>query len=489
MRRFVRGWSGLLAALAVAGAALAAAPRDQLLLRGVLTRADHQTYREVPFAVPVGVDRLTVDFAYTGWDQHTVVDLGIFDPNGFRGWSGGNKTGFTLSPWDATPSYLAGPIVPGRWRLVLGVPNIRPGAKAAFEARVTLERHGAPSRPEAPMRPEPGWYRGDLHLHTAHSDGSCGAQSGAVVPCPVFKTVEAAAARWLDFIVVSDHNTVSQGQDLRELQPYFDRLLLIRGEEITTFRGHLGVIGADGWVDFRLGSRSVPTPRALLDGVTRAGGLVVINHPGLPSGEACMGCGWSAPDTPFDQVAAVEVVNGGVSDGPLSGLPFWEARLNAGDHLTAVGGSDNHRPDSAPDAFAAVGRPTTVVWAGNLGQQAILAGIAAGHVFIDVDGTRTRRMEMSAGAARMGDTLPAGRGDVRLALHAVGARGGRWRVIEDGRTLPDLAEAPIAADDETCTVSLARDGRRHWVRAEVRSPDGRRAWLIGNPIYLAAAAP
>ena len=35
----------------------------------------------------------------------------------------------------------------------------------------------------------------------------------------------------------------------------------------------------------------------ILDQVEAAKGLFSINHPGLPSGEACMGCGWTTPAT------------------------------------------------------------------------------------------------------------------------------------------------------------------------------------------------
>ena len=92
----------------------------------------------------------------------------------------------------------------------------------------------------------------------------------------------------------------------------------------------------------------------LLDQAEAAHALVTINHPGLPSGEACMGCGWTAP-VDFARIAAVEAVNGGISAGPLSGIPFWEARLNAGLRTTAVGGSDNHDAALEP-ARAAAGR-------------------------------------------------------------------------------------------------------------------------------------
>jgi predicted metal-dependent phosphoesterase TrpH len=97
-----------------------------------------------------------------------------------------------------------------------------------------------------PLRDQPGWYRGDLHMHDAHSDGSCASQSGKRVPCPLFLTVQAALKRGLDFIAITDHNTTSQLDAMRELQPYYDRLLLIPGRELTTFTGHAGLLGTAG---------------------------------------------------------------------------------------------------------------------------------------------------------------------------------------------------------------------------------------------------
>jgi hypothetical protein len=106
---------------------LQAQTRDKpaVVLAGALTRKDHQTYRLLSFEVPPGVSRITVEFSYTGREQHTTLDLGVYDPAGFRGWSGGSKSSFTISATDATPSYFAGPITPGIWKLVIGVPNIR----------------------------------------------------------------------------------------------------------------------------------------------------------------------------------------------------------------------------------------------------------------------------------------------------------------------------------------------------------------------------
>ncbi|MDB5497595.1 MAG: hypothetical protein JWP28_1626 [Phenylobacterium sp.] len=488
----------------MAGMAIAplvyADPAPSLTLTGAMTHADHQTYREVPFRVPAGTTRLTVEFTYAGKDQKSVIDLGIRDPQRLRGWSGGNKQSFTISEAEATPSYLPGPLPAGTWKLVLGVPNLRAGAEARYTARVYFE-HG-PSFAgfnAAPVKAGPGWYRGDLHMHTAHSDGSCLSQRGARVPCPVFKTLEAAHARGLDFIAVTDHNTASQNDALRELAPYFDDLLLIPGREITTFQGHANVWGPASPIDFQLGSARAPTLATIQAEVEKAGGLISINHPGQPSGESCMGCGWSVKDTDFSRIQAIEAVNGGSlwlpggAESGLSGIPFWEARLNAGFRITAVGGSDNHDAGFDPARPASVGYPTTVVHAKALSQPAILAGIRAGHVFIDVSGQRDRLLEVTATAsgqtAEMGDALAAPKGEaVTLRVHVTHAAGAVVRLAGDGAKLADRAEAPLAGDDETATFRLTGDGRRHWVRADVRGGSEGRIWMLGNPVYLNAPA-
>jgi hypothetical protein len=121
----------LLATLLAAGAS----SQPDMVLRGSLTGQDNQTWHVVPFDVPAGTTRITVDFDYTTRDARTTIDLGLLGPDGFRGqdgfrgWSGGNKRTFTVSATDATPSYLPGAIRPGRWNLLLGIPNIRPDTK------------------------------------------------------------------------------------------------------------------------------------------------------------------------------------------------------------------------------------------------------------------------------------------------------------------------------------------------------------------------
>src|ERR1700759_4957312 len=93
--------------------------QQDLILTGDVKGAQNKTYFEVPFTVPAGVHRISVDFSYTGKEQRATLDLGIFDPQRFRGESGGNKSHFTISETDATPSYLPGAIPAGAWHLLI----------------------------------------------------------------------------------------------------------------------------------------------------------------------------------------------------------------------------------------------------------------------------------------------------------------------------------------------------------------------------------
>lgn len=466
--------------------------KPDLVLKGTITEKDRETYVEVPFTVPKGVVRVSVDFHYTEHEHQTTIDLGLLDPDGFRGWSGGNKSAFTVAENDATPSYLPGPVKPGVWKLLLGVPSVGKGVTSQYEAKVYFAREGerigastfgADAVP-GPVRTGAAWYRGDLHMHDAHSDGSCTSEAGKKVPCPLYKTVEAARARGLDFIAITDHNTVSQFDAMRELAPYFDRMLLIPGREVTTFDGHANVFGTTEFIDFRLTSKSVPTFNKLLDEVERKGGLLSINHPGLPTGSACMGCGWSVKDTDFTRVHVVEAINGGNTEGPLSGIPFWQKRLNDGFRVTAVGGSDNHNATLEPKH--GVGRPTTVVWANELSERAVLEGIRAGHVFVDTEGTRDRGIEFGALAGgqmvALGDSLKAPAGTtVKFHLTMENLAGAHAEVVRDGEVRP-LGDA-VRGANESREFEETSDGKRHWVRVNVRGADGG-LLVLGNPVYL-----
>jgi hypothetical protein len=239
--------------------------------------------------------------------------------------------------------------------VLIGVPNIRPNVQSHYTVHVYFSSGGAVASEPAvllvPLSAGPAWYRGDLHMHTAQSDGQCPSQTGKMVPCPVYFTVDAAARRGLDFIAITDHNATSQYDAMRELQPYFDKVLLIPGREITTFEGHINFLGTTDFIDFRLGSKQVPDMNTLLRNADRLGGLTSINHPSAPSGEVCMGCGWTpASEVDMHLLTAVEAVNGGSEQYGISDIPFWNNELDKGCRLTGIGATArSNRLDRKPD--------------------------------------------------------------------------------------------------------------------------------------------
>ncbi|MFT4114273.1 CehA/McbA family metallohydrolase [Silvibacterium sp.] len=464
--------------------------KPQVILKGTVNDAQNHQFIRLPFTVPAGVHRITVEIHYTDREKQTVLNTEISDPVRFRGTSGSNKNHFTIGESDATPSYLPGAIPAGVWMLAFGVSNIRKGMTSSYEADIRFDRSiDDSSFTEHPLETGARWYRGDLHMHTAHSDGTCASQSGRMVPCPVFSTVEAAAKRGLDFIAVTDHNSTAQSNSLRELQPYFDKLLFIPGREVTTFAGHTNVYGTMRYLDYHVGDNAVPDTSALARQAQELGGILSINHADEPGGEVCRGCRWE-PNPPVDMhlISAVEVINGGDGEGYFPSYKFWQTQLEAGYRPTAIGGSDNHRSDWALQHPGSVGSPTTVVYARDLSVAAILEGIRAGHVFIDLTGSPDRILEVHAtdgnGTAAMGDVLAAKDGEtVHITAHAMHCGADRVRLLVDGITPLEMDADLLTTSDQQVSAEWKSDGKRHWVVAEIHDQTGGLD-VLGNPVYL-----
>jgi hypothetical protein len=455
------------------------------VLKGDVRGTQNKTYFDVPFTVPAGVHRISVDFHYTGRDERATLDLGIADPQRFRGESGGNKSHFTISETDATPSYLPGAIPAGQWRLIIAVPNMRAQVVSHYQAEIRFNARAEDGAfTTQPLATGTRWYRGDLHMHTAHSDGSCQSQSGHKVPCPLFLTVQAAAARSLDFIAITDHNADSQYDELRELQPFFDHLLLIPGREMTTFHGHFNVFGVTQFMDWRIGEGGLDLNTVVRDARAK-GGIASVNHAEAPEGEDCMGCRWTpAADADMGLFSAVEVINYG--EVMFSSAKYWDSQLRAGHRLAAVGGSDNHNATTPPGDVGAIGWPATGIEADELSVPAILNGIRAGRTFIDLTASRDKMLDFEAEAqgasAKMGGTLHcAGGGVISLRIHTVAAEGSVVHVLLDGED----TNTPLALErlDSTVTTTLTPSAGRHYLRLEVRDRAGVDE-LISSPLYI-----
>ena len=450
-----------------------------ITLDGRLTRADYERLLERPFDVPPGTHRIEIEYAGSGADRRTVVDLGLRGPSGLRGWSGGSKRTILVSALGATPGYLPGPIESGNWAVLLGIPNIRAGSDDTYTVTIRLFNTDLPSATRI-VRTGPGWYAGDLHAHSGHSDGRAISKSGVATPTPAHRVFDAALAAGLDFVALSDHNTASHWLDVDRLQPYYDSLLLLHGREVTTYRGHANTVGETAFGDFRLATPATSPARLLAD-LAAGGAFVSINHPLRPDDETCMGCGWNDDDpATIQRVHGVEVVNGALRAGSLDGWLFWARLLNRGHRLTAVGGSDEHTVDAPLDQN--LGTPTTVVYARDLSEAAMVEGLKSGRAYIRTQSVSGPVLDFSAESAgaifQMGDTIPAIA--ARFVTLQVDVKNAEGQIVEWIRRGEPFATEPVANGVQRRRVE-ARGG--DWFSVIVRSATGQ-VTALSNAIYI-----
>jgi PHP domain len=326
----------------------------------------------LPVEVPAGTAALRVTLSYPR-DSGAVLDLGCFGPSGFCGWSGGARDSFVVSELGATPGYLAGPVTPGLWQVVIGL-HVVPVEGVPFTVTAECLSSGSaalggqlaswlavadsppvpdsrPARRSLPAAPGLTWLAGDLHAHTFHSDGAM-----SVAELALF-----AVERGLDFVAVTDHNTVSHHACLGTVSARYG-VTLLPGQEVTTAFGHAGVLGDTGWIDFR-----EPAASWLTLAESR-GGLMSVNHPFAGP------VSWVHPMP--KRPPLLEVWHWSWLDlswtTPLSWWQAWDPAA------IPVGGSDWHRPgDDAP-----LGTPTTWVSCASSSVADILDGLRAGRVAI-----------------------------------------------------------------------------------------------------------
>ena len=456
-----------------------------------VTRADQAAnpYFYIPFEVPEGTTRIDVTLDYAK-AADCIIDLGAFDPRdtgyptkqGFRGWSGGARGSFFIATDDATPGYIHGQIPVGRWNVILGLYQV-PEAGAEVTVNIVLDGSPRPIAPQPPrtfpMRKGAGWYKGDLHCHTFHSDAKGSPE-----------TLHAAARQaGLDFLAITDHNTITQR---RYFHPQSSPdLVFVRGMEVTTAVGHANVFGVDEWIDFRM---TKPSDAHVLERlVHEKGGLLSINHdkPVIP---------W---DYEMPAADCQEVWQSTWLDRNWISLERYQQRLAGGMRLSAIGGSDFHQPaDLRPEGPLVLARPTTVLFLPELSEDAILAAMKAGHGYV-TESPNGPHLEITGGGTVMGseaDTIDAldvevrgAEGDELVLIDATGLIARTNVPTADWRTSIVLgnpvgfvrAEIVAVASRQRLIdelVALGLDKSSVAAEAAIAEQPIRRA--LSNPIYL-----
>jgi hypothetical protein len=445
----------------------------------------------LPVEVPAGVAQLDVSYSYNrppvpAGVAGNALDIGLFDERGhgpgqragFRGWSGGFRTSFSVSNSAATPGYLPGPVSPGTWYVALGPYTVAPsGLDWTVQVTLTYGPPGPAFTPDYPPTRAKGrgrdWYRGDCHLHTVYSDGHR-------LPSEVAAGARAAG---LDFITSTDHNTSSSHAVWGQYAG--PDLLIITGEEATTRNGHYVVAGlpAGTWIDWRYRARD-----GALAGFTgqvhRAGAIAVAAHPFA----TCLACAWKFGYAGMD---AVEVWNGPWTADDEVAVQMWngmlaEAVSSGGRWLPAMGDSDAH---SVPQV---IGLPQNVVLADDLTTGAVLAGLKAGRNWIAESSGVSLSFSVAAGSgarAGLGERLPVGPAEpVTATLQVSGVPDGTVGFITDeGQTLTQSLPASGAGTVTWQTTAAVAAYVRAEVRHPVTSPDAQLPGAMAaltNPVFL-----
>lgn len=441
---------------------------------GVLSTGDHKGHVPLRFQVPPGTTRLEAVFTAeperaTGALFDNLISLAVEAPGGWRGARHNNPDRtIRLDAGAATPGFMPGPIEPGTWTVWLDVFRLLGPDPVRYRLEVTMsgEAVAASPLPGGALVHDrgPGWYRGDLHAHTLHSDGDW----------DVAGLIAFARAQRLDFLTLTDHNTVSGIAELERLAA--GDILPMGGVELTTHFGHALVLGTRAWEEWRANSMAGVAMPALCEARTREGKLFVIAHPMSPGDPACTGCRWDYADMRPGPADAVEIWNGPWCDYNEDGLAIFRDWLTQtwqgeGRRLVATAGTDIHGPDDAGRRHG-----FNLVRAAGLSEAAILAGIAAGRNILTAGPSLAVSATGADGAkAGVGDVIEGRTAELRVAAPDAPA-GATLRVVQDGTALWTGAGAGAS-------LRLSAD-RPSWIMVELRDADGA-ALAIANPIFLA----
>ncbi len=308
----------------------------------------------------------------------------------------------------------------------------------------------------------------ELHCHTIHSDGDF----------TVKELLNAAADDHLAMIALTDHNTFSGCTELDDsITPS------IKGIEWTTYFGHMLVLGANKFVDWR--DAAPDNIDEKIKQVKACGGIVGIAHPFQLGSPMCTGGRWEFNIKDWRNVDYIEIWHEAFSFENYENdkaLSFWTSLLDKGFHIAATYGRDWHRL-TAKGHFGC----TYVDIDGEVNQQNALRAIRIGKTTVSTGAKFFFRVHQKGKTYNIGETLRKGMAIFSFFtdLHARQKNAGSEEV--EYKTIKIITNEGKCILETTVTERHVRADlkKNHWYRAELwGTVNGEEKILaVTSPVY------
>lgn len=280
------------------------------------------------------------------------------------------------------------------------------------------------------------WYKANLHAHTTQSDGKLSPAEVAIH----------YRRQGYDVLAITDHEKVTPCAEYCASD-----FLCLEGLEIGSGRSESGanfhIVGLGLPVGFD--DRPNDHPQSTLDAIAAAGGLGFIAHP-------YWSCLVAHDLLGLRHCLGIELINYGceIEIGKGVSTVHWEDLLVRGERYLGLGVDDGHR--CGWDFYGGF----TMIRAEELSREALLAALRAGHFYAS-RGPLIHDLQVTDEAIRV-ECTPA----AAINFYANNQQG--WCIQKEDR--PALTGA-----------RYLRTGRERYVRVEIVSETGLRAW--SQPVW------
>ena len=315
----------------------------------------------------------------------------------------------------------------------------------------------------------------EMHTHTCNSDGRFTLE----------ELCDAAKAYGYQGLALTDHNTYSGFDGLPET-PVIHDMPVIRGIEWTTFFGHMQVLHAEKFVDWR---RAAPdTIDVFTDQIKAANGIIGVVHPFEVGSPLCTGCYFDFQVRKWENIDYIEVWSKAEPtkrfETPLA-LKMWTDLLNRGYRLAVTAGRDWHWETKKQHAAATyIGLEEGIVSA-----KTVRDAFRAGRTYLTCGPRMDIAVRQGTEEFTMGQTIQQGKCSLTVHLNRderryywgeFGIIPREFRIVMNGRT---VLSADCADGDDFSLDFMAEKG---WFRLEMYGDAlGDREKQIGlsSPFY------